>query len=480
MVPVFDIASAILLACFGAAVLAVPPGGSRRWAWVALAAAALVIAAGRLAAGPAMGLDLAAALLLIAIALTAGRELVLHRTWPQRSFVVALAVVTATGAYWRAHQLADVLVASDHPLQADAVYYQHQALETANPFAAGQKSPLWPALNAPLVRLMQDKDAAMRLLSWAFGILMLPAAAWGIGRLFEPVVGVIVAGTLAVDSYLWDLCTQGLREELGVCLWMILLVLLFARGGFSWPRTLAAGIIGGVLLLLRNTDIPVLLALTAYALIRTYTPLPRLSAGLLLPVAIAAPFYVNQYRAYGDPFCLEKRDTRYHANFEFMGRPVPPGLSMPAPEEFKKDLYAGQPLSPAAYLLKFHTPRQFIANQWAGLTHVVLGEPFSAEVSGWLRLACAAGLTATLLRTRERFAAFFVAGSVLGIRAHLIATGSFEERLLLPVMVIWLAAGWWLLACAIRAGLPRWLLITRHPEPRPAELPHLPQSHRAS
>ena len=142
---------------------------------------------------------------------------------------------------------------------------------------------------------------------------------------------------------------------------------------------------------------------------------------------------------------------------------------MPSEDEYAKDLYAGEPLSPAAYLFRYHGFRENVANQWNGLRRVVLGEPFAANASLWLRLVCAAGVVATLLRPGQRFAALFLAGSVLGIRAHLMATGSFEERLLLPVMVIWLAAGWWLTAAGARAGLARWTTHTRPAKPDSTE-----------
>lgn len=451
-----------MLACLGVALQAVPPARSARLGWIALAVAMVVVASVRCLTDAKTGLDLAVTALLIGVVLTVGREVLIRRAWPAGSFVVAIAVVTAVGIYGRSHRLAEIAETADRPLQPDVVYYQQQALATANPFAAGYKSPLWPALHSPLVRLMVDRDLAMRLLSWAFGILMLPAVAVGMGRLFEPLVGVIVAGLLAADTFLIDLCTQGLREELGICLWMAVLVLLFEQRQFTWKRTLAAGMTAGILLLLRNTDLPVLMVLLGYALIRARTPLPRILAGLALPLAIVAPFYVNQYRAYGDPFYLEKRDARYHANLEFRSRGAPPGLTMPTEAEYARDLYAGEPLSPAAYLFAYHDAREIVANQWNGLRRVLLGDPFAADFSLWLRLACAAGVVATLLRPGQRFAGLFVAGSVLGIRAHLMAIGHFEQRLLLPVMVIWLAAGWWLITAGVRAGLGRWVVYTQH------------------
>ncbi len=361
----------------------------------------------------------------------------------------------------RAYQFQQVIEADDRQLQPDVRYYQQQALRTANPFAAGWKSPLWSAMHAPIVRHASDPDLAMRVLSWSFGILMLPAVAVGMARLFEPIVGVVVAAFLAVEPWSIDLCTQGLREEFGVCLWMAVLVLLFdlravASGPVTWRRVISAGFVGGVLLLLRNTAVVPLLVLMAWATVSQRWPVRRAAVALLLPIGMVLPFYVNQWRVFGDPAAMEKRDARFHANLEFAARP-PPGLSMPAPQEFEHDPFAGEPLSPAAYLLKLHTPKQFVGYQSRGITRIVTGEPFESLCSHWLRLICAFGLIATAVLPRMRFAIVFVLASAIGIPAHLSAINQLELRLLLPVLIIWLAAGWWWIATIIRTGGRRWL-----------------------
>ena len=52
----------------------------------------------------------------------------------------------------------------------------------------------------------------------------------------------------------------------------------------------------------------------------------------------------------------------------------------------------GEPLSPVAYLLRYHSLGELAANQYNGLVSAIGGHPF-ADISGiWLRLACAAGV----------------------------------------------------------------------------------------
>ena len=95
-------------------------------------------------------------------------------------------------AYLRAYRL-DEVIQAHRELQPDVEYYRQRALQTANPFAAGHKSPLWSALHAPILRVWPDQNVSMRLPSWWFGVAMIPLCGWVLGRLLHPVAGVIVA-----------------------------------------------------------------------------------------------------------------------------------------------------------------------------------------------------------------------------------------------------------------------------------------------
>jgi hypothetical protein len=388
--------------------------------------------------------------------------LLVRRLWPARALILALAAVTAVGAYQRADRFDQVVHAADRRLQPDVRYYVAQAQRTANPFAAGWKSPLWPALNAPLVRVLNDPGLGIRLASWFFGVLMLPAVGWVMGRLFNAAAGVIVAGVLALDTWLIDLCCEGLREEIGVCLWMLVLGLLFVPRRASWTNAAAAGAAGGALLLLRNIEVAPLAAVTLLATFQRRLSPGGGAAALLMPLLIVSPFYVNQWRTTGDAFAMEKRDARYHANIEFGAR-GPAGLEMSSPAESAADLYAGRPLSPAAYLLGHRTPGEFLFYQWAGIRSVVMGDPFHFQASDWIQWACTAGLLASVVCRRQRFAMLFVLASLIGMRAHLQAVDQLDERLLLPVLVIWLSAGWWLITTLIHRGLERAQAVTPPP-----------------
>lgn len=460
---ILDLASGVLLVCLLVSLWALPAlpwlRSPRAWsaAFVLLAGVSVILRKGWNAE---LALDWLAVVLLVSVGMNLAYELLIEQRWPLRAMIVAVVIITASGAYLRAYRLQDI-VQSGEPLQPDVQYYQAQARYTMNPFAAGYKSPLWPAMNSPLVRTVHNQSVAIRLLSWTFGVLMLPAVAFALARLFDPLVGVIVAAVLATDTWLIDLCCQGLREECELFLWMFLLLRLFASPGGSVGHVLWTACIGGLLLLLRNIAIVPLVVVIVLAAIQQRWTWDRIMVGLGLLVLMVCPFYLNQYLVHGDPFFMEKRDARYHANLEFYDRQAPPGLSMPSEDELQDNLYNGRPLSPVAYLFRYHSFPRLLALQYQGTRDILSGRLFQQQATGWLRMVCIVGLMATVLLSKYRFAFLFALANCVGMRAHLQALGQLDQRLLLPVMVIWLAAGWWLLSRAVLLGGRTWLERSR-------------------
>jgi hypothetical protein len=453
-----DLATLIVLGCVVAAWRAGRPRGIPvRYQAVAGVIASVVMVVVRIGGGAAATLDVACLGMLVLVGLLLGYWLVVRHEWPAGAMVLALAVATAGGTFWRQDRLEAARAETLHP---DVRHFQQQARQAFNPYAAGLKSPLWSAMHAPVIRLAGDPNQAMRFWSWVFGVAMLPIAGLVVGRLFDPVVGVVVAGWMAADSYLVSLCCEGLREEMGLCLWMVVLCLLFDRPKPSWKRVIFAGAAGGILIWLRNTEVAPLIALLVWAAISRRWKWQQAAVGLVMPLLIVLPFYVNQYRVFGDPFAMEKREARSQVNLEFMGRSVPGDVSMPTPEEVARDPFAGGPISPAKYLFGMHSIADLARRQWQGVYEVLSGRSFEYAFSRWTALACAAGLVATALSRRHRFVIVLVLFSLLGMRAHMISLGHLDLRLLLPVMVMWLTAGVWLAVMLVRIGGRRWLAMS--------------------
>jgi hypothetical protein len=459
-----DPATLIILAAAGAAWWAVCPGGiaARRRAVLAgmVLAAVLIV---RVAGGARLAFDVVSVGMVVLVGLLAGYWLVVRREWPKGAMVLALAAVTTGGTFWRQDVMEQALA---NPLQPDVRHFQQQAQQTFNPYAAGLKSPLWSAMHAPILRLASNPDHAMRFWSWIFGVAMLPAVGLVVARLFDPVVGVVAAGLLAADSYLVSLCCEGLREEMGLCLWMAVLLLLFDGAGCSWKRVILAGVAGGVLIWLRNVEVVPLMALLVWAAISRKWTWRQATVGLMLPLIIVLPFYVNQYRTFGNALAMEQRDARGLVNLEFLGRPVPADVPMPTAEQVAQDPFAGEPVSPSKYLLGMRTPSDLVSRQLRGVYHVLAGRSFEYGYSRWTALACAAGLVATILSGRHRFVIVLVLFSLLGIRVHMVSLGHLDLRLLLPVMVMWLTAGTWFVALLVRLGGRRWLAMRDEGERR--------------
>src|SRR5690606_17704124 len=128
-------------------------------------------------------------------------------------------------------------------------------------------------------------------------------------------------------------------------------------------------------------------------------------------------------------------------------------LSMPTTQQHRQDLYAGEPLSPLAYLFKYHSLADVLRRQWLGVSRIVTGQPFTAFAEPWFGLVGAAAVIASLVVRRARFVGLFILAASAGITAHLMTVHPLELRLLLPILVLWLGGAWWLIVAVVQAGL---------------------------
>ncbi len=458
--PMYD--AVTLLNCLLAGLIVrrlAPRERPRRAAWAGLLfAGGIAVVAVRLLAGAYPACAAATAVFGLLFGLGAVDTLANRRTWPPRAVGVALCVLTAAAAFPRAIRFEQV---REDALFPDVVYYRQQAQRTWSPFAAGNKAPLWSALHAPIVRWFPDDPGAMRIPSCLAGIAAVPLTGAVLGRFLGAPVGIVVAGLCAFDTWMIDLSCQGLREDANLILW-----LLFFRAAFPAPKRasppprgrdrgwLAAGVTGGLLLLLRNTNLPALTAmLLCMIALRRWRPTERALA-VALPLAIVSPFYLNQWRHCGDPFHLERRDARYYCNGEFGAYPTRPLLpvAFPAPEVMDRDPFAGEPVSPLDYLFRMRPPGEALRNQASGVGRAMIGLAFGWQPVGWFGVLCAAGLAGMLVRPTWWMPLFFLS-SVAGMPAHLIAIGRLEQRMLLQAYPFWLAGGVMLLWIILRRGV---------------------------
>ncbi len=397
--------------------------------------------------------------------------LVARREWPARAMGIALCALTVVGGFQRIARFDQL---KDEPLLPDVAYYRTQAQRVSSPFAAGNKAPLWPAVTAPLIRLFPDETWPIRAASCCAGIAVIPLMALVLGRFLGNPVGVLVAGVCALDTWMIDLCGQGLREEANLCLWLLFAAAVFGRDGPAGRGWLWAGLLGGGLLLLRNTNVAALFAVIIYAAAVGAWRWRRSGAGawrpwqcaaaILMPLILVTPFYVNQWRKTGDAFHLEHRDARFYVNREFGGSRIPARpVTMPPPEVLEHDPYAGDPVSAFDYVFRLRPPREAVYNQFRGTVVSMLGCGFGWWPPEWFGILCAVG-TLGLLVLPMRWMTILVTASMAGMPAHLISIGMLERRMLLQAYPFWLAGGVALLWAALARGLEAWR--TKEPAPR--------------
>lgn len=196
-----------------------------------------------------------------------------------------------------------------------------------------------------------SSDLHLRFVSFFFSSLAVWLVYVTAGEFFKNKnIALIAAVFMALNSYLIKQASFGLRLELEICLLLALFYFCFLKKERLRIRLwfILSGTIGGLWLLTRSHQLPVILFIFAYSAFQLKTR--KLSKKLalfvllfLFSVSLLLPYKINSRKVQGDFFSDSTYATGF-ANYEFAGQ-------------------AGFPrskVSLAEYYLKLHTPAQLI------------------------------------------------------------------------------------------------------------------------
>jgi hypothetical protein len=299
--------------------------------------------------------------------------------------------------------------------QSDPYTYLQYAREMRNFYAAHRREPLFPFATRVSLRVLSNQDVAVSFASAAFSVLViwatfeLGAAAFGFW------VGIGAGLLVAVEKDLIAWGVGGWRDDAfmaGVLL-VSIAALRFSRSP-SRTAALMLGITAGAACLVRITSLsfiaPVFLMLLATR-DGVRERARRLATAAMVAAILVAPFLVNCWRVYGDPFyAINVHATVYQ---EAEGRPGDPSLTVGG---FLGRQFRSRPVRTVDTVVQGLTVYPF-ANKWSGF------HAWNPAAPSWL-------------------AALAVIGLVL-------CTASFGGRLLLVVLLSSLvpyAATWRLIA----------------------------------
>ena len=266
--------------------------------------------------------------------------------------------------------------AGNQPLEPDAAAFCRIASQPAGFYAASEREPLFIFLHRVALHFSGGDCHAVRLQSFfsSLGLCVLLAA---IGlRLFRSRLAAAAAPLIfALTPYAAFMATRGLREEL-----YLLLALLFFDRMLAAPERprlnlTAASLLGAGVVLTRESGWFFLAATVGLAFIKHWQAagfktadrrtLGRMALTCLIPLAaaaaLAAPFFINQQRAFGEVFHISRRDATFWRNQEFRDRP-----GYGAAAEIAADPYRGPEVSSFGYLFRDHPPAQALAGMARG------------------------------------------------------------------------------------------------------------------
>jgi hypothetical protein len=335
-------------------------------------------------------------------------------------------------------RLEQLVQVSGLPLEGDAIYFRHLAEAMRSPYDTAWREPLWVWMVKGLTWAGGDSMVSLRVLTVALSLLVIYSAY----KLFsdytrQPFVGLVVALLLSLNPYLIRMSARGMREEayMILILWFIYFVFVLNDGMSKAGRALGLAFTGAGILLVRLHGwifvIPLLLVGSwKYALKTGWRRWLQLALTLTFVVVAVAPYVLNMYRTYGDPFYGMTLPAIWSRNYEFVVIKQVGCPGCPTPDELAENSFAGSSLSLHEYIFGMHTFRELV----------------DGLIQGYLSLYLLPTKLFAVQSGMDSWPAYLV--YLLGLA--LVLRGSYREMLAVVVLLI--------------NGLP--LLMTLEHEPR--------------
>ncbi len=229
--------------------------------------------------------------------------------WPPvvRGVVLAVLIPSLVLGTW--YRIQAYLVAQEQPLDPDQVGYHQLAREMGHPYQSGYREPLQIVLVKVALVLLGDRPSSVLIPTLAASVVLI-VVTFLFGRaVFGLAVGLAGSALVAYNHFLISSGAKGYRMELFGVLVLVYVYVLFVAGGWRpWRRLLLAGVVGGLLLLLRITTLSLLVPALALWVWREWR---RVGGGrrlvvcaalsLAIGLAMLAPYLVECWRESGRP-----------------------------------------------------------------------------------------------------------------------------------------------------------------------------------
>lgn len=225
--------------------------------------------------------------------------------------------------------------------------------------AKDMHEPFYPLAVKAFLSIIGSSDLHLRFVSFFFSVLAV-VLTYLVGReLFKnSAIAIIAMGLIAVNKYLIEHASLGLRADLEICFLLTLFYFCYLKINVlkDWVWILISGVIGGYWLLIKVFNLPVILFIYGHsALSKKNQPLIKrfinFSLASLISAAIYSPYVFNMYKNSGKIYAYSSDYVTHSANVEFAGQ-----LGFPRDK-----------VGLSEYFLKLHTAAQIASYHLIGI-----------------------------------------------------------------------------------------------------------------
>jgi hypothetical protein len=291
---------------------------------------------------------------------------------------ILVALLTFLGASLRWDYLNEMRF---EPPTPDAVGYREIAKAMSFFYDSDMREPLFILFVKASLGALGDGDTPLRVVSYLFSVLLIPAL-YRVGKaLFTPTAGVIAAAILASNSaWAWN-GARGLRLELFTLALLALTWAIFAprppslRKHAAWLGLASAGVC-----LVQLASLWFCLAGAAYALWRRGWNTRAFALSTSLTLAPVVPYLVYCGVKFGDPLYTVNLHVKHFRNQEYVEQ------GRLTAEEMARDPYGGSRTNAVRYFFLTQPPGELLARTVRAFTDIVFGTHAWERVADGSRL----------------------------------------------------------------------------------------------
>ncbi len=235
--------------------------------------------------------------------------------------LVLLVFIVVKGALYRVDQFRGV---EERPLEPDVRRFYELARDMHHPYQSRHREPVHILLIKGSLALFGDRPASVLIPTLVASVLLIVVTFLFGWAVFGLPVGLGGAALVATNHNLIAFAARGYRLELFAALILAYVYVLFVAQRWRMRnRLVVAGVVGGLLLLVRITTVTLLvpaLALFVWRERKQVEHQRKLVAwavvSLLIGLALLAPYLVECWRVYGRPLIAVDRHAQWWAEAE--------------------------------------------------------------------------------------------------------------------------------------------------------------------